>query len=65
MRIWRIYTHNIYIFTHDGIKLCAGQNTYYFFGLDVENTNIKFMGVYNSHGEKVKKASFYIEKEII
>ena len=33
---------NIFGFTHDGIKSCAGQDTYHYFGFEVENTNIKF-----------------------
>ena len=55
---------NIFGFTHDGIKSCAGQDTYHYFGFEVENTNIKFMGVYDGHGEKGKEASSYVEKEI-
>ena len=55
---------NIFGFSKDGIKSCAGQDTYSFFGFEVENTNIRFMGVYDGHGDKGKEASTFIEKEI-
>lgn len=55
---------NIYSFTKDGIKNYAGQDTSHFFGFEVENTNIRFMGVYDGHGEKGREASNYVEKEI-
>ena len=55
---------NIFGFSKDGIKSCAGQDTYSFFGFEVENTNIRFLGVYDGHGDKGKEASTFIEKEI-
>ena len=55
---------NIFGFSKDGIKSCSGQDTYSFFGFEVENTNIRFMGVYDGHGDKGKEASTFIEKEI-
>ena len=55
---------NIFGFTHDGIKDCAGQDSFHFFGFEVENTNIKFMGVYDGHGSKGKEASKFINDAI-
>ena len=57
-------TKNIFGFTLDGIKECAGQDSFHFFGFEVENTNIKFMGVYDGHGSKGKEASAFINNGI-
>ena len=55
---------NIYGFCKDGIKNCAGQDSFHYFGFEVENANIRFMGVYDGHGERGQEASQYVEKEI-
>ena len=36
-----------------------------FFGFEKENTNIRFKGVHDVYGEKVKDASFYVEKKFL
>lgn len=55
---------NVYGFSMNGIKGCSGQDSYHFFGFNIDNTNIKFMGVYDGHGEKGKEASNFVEREI-
>ena len=55
---------NIFGFSKDGIKSCAGQDTYSFFGFEVENTNIRFMGVYDGHGDQGREASTFVNKAI-
>lgn len=57
-------TKNIFGFTHDGIKEGNGQDSFHYFGFEVESTNIKFLGVYDGHGSKGKEASRYINDEI-
>ena len=57
-------TKNIFGFVKDGIKECNGQDSYHFFGFEVENTNIKFMGVYDGHGSKGKEASHFVNAAI-
>ena len=46
---------NTYGFTKNEIKSCAGQDTFHYFGIEVENTNIRFMGVYDGHGTAGKR----------
>lgn len=55
---------NIFGFTKDGIKNCAGQDTFHFFGFEVENSNIRFMGVYDGHGNNGREASDFVNKSI-
>ena len=57
-------TKNIFGYVLDGIKDCNGQDSFHYFGFEVDNTNIKFMGVYDGHGTKGKEASQYINKEL-
>lgn len=55
---------NIYGYTRDGIKACAGQDKFHFFGFEIENVNIRFMGVYDGHGDKGREASDFVDREI-
>ena len=57
-------TKNIFGYCLDGIKECNGQDSYHYFGFEVDNTNIKFMGVYDGHGIKGKEASLFINNAI-
>ena len=52
---------NVFYFSKDGLKSCAGQDTHQAFGVDVDNLNIRFMGVYDGHGDKGKEASVFVE----
>ena len=55
---------DIYGFTKDGIKSCAGQDTFHIFGFDVNGTLIRFMGVYDGHGDQGREASTFVNKAI-
>lgn len=57
-------TKNIFGYVLDGIKECNGQDSFHYFGFEVDNTNIKFMGVYDGHGTKGKEASQFINNAI-
>ena len=57
-------TKNIYGYCLDGIKECNRQDSFHFFGFEVDNTNIKFMGVYDGHGTKGREASLFINNAI-
>ena len=57
-------TKNIFGYVLDGIKECNGQDSFHYFGFEVDNTNIKFMGVYDGHGNKGKEASQFINNAI-
>ena len=57
-------TKNIFGYCLDGIKEYNGQDSYHYFGFEVDNTNIKFMGVYDGHGIKGKEASLFINNAI-
>ena len=60
-----IGTNSVYVrYTKDGIKSCAGQDTFHFFGFEVENSNIRFMGVYDGHGNNGREASDFVNKSI-
>ena len=57
-------TKNIFGYVLDGIKECNGQDSFHYFGFEVDNTNIKFMGVYDGHGSKGKEASHFVNNAI-
>ena len=57
-------TKNIFGYCPDGIKESNCQDSYHYFGFEVENTNIKFMGVYDGHGSRGKEASLFVNDAI-
>ena len=42
----------------------AGQDTFHIFGFDVNGTLIRFMGVYDGHGDQGREASTFVNKAI-
>ena len=55
---------NVYGFSKDGIKESNGQDSFHMFCFDVDNTDIRFMGVYDGHGRNGKEASSFVEREV-
>lgn len=55
---------DIFAYSQNGLKECSGQDSYHFFVFDEGEYHIKFMGIYDGHGEKGKDASSYVETEI-
>lgn len=54
---------NIYFCSKDGLKKDmdqTGQDSYNMVGFEVENSTIKFFGVYDGHGERGKVASEFL-----
>lgn len=57
----------VYAFSKDGVKReqeLTGQDFYHMLGFEVENSYIRFIGVYDGHGERGKEASQFIANQI-
>lgn len=57
----------VYFWSRDGLKKDmdqTGQDSYNTVGFEVENSIIRFFGVYDGHGEKGKIASEYIANDL-
>lgn len=57
----------VYAFSKDGDKReveMTGQDFYHHFGFEVDDSHIRFIGVYDGHGERGKEASHFIGNSI-
>lgn len=56
--------NGLYGFTKNGLKNNSGQIIFHVMGFKEGNTHIKFMGIYDGHGEKGKEATELVEQEV-
>ena len=56
--------NNISIYSLEGLTENRGQDSYSNYEFDVEGINIKVIGLYNGHGNKVKECSNYVSEVI-